>query len=267
MDIEKNIGFKSKFSDFLLWSGLIISVIALIVQFAVALIEYKPIPATTPNPHNLWAPDAVWVGIWTMISTFTIQSNFLVFLFLCFVLTNRFYENHAQFVFGRFSLAITVYISVTLVVFFAVLFKPMIKKLDTSDISSMLNFINTFLLHLIVPVIIILYFIFSSGKYYWKFGKQTYLWIPVISIYMFVYLAYALLKGNFVGFLKRGATEIDYSFPYPFLDFHKNLGTFFIYIVAILVLYIILMLLFTLYNNMLYKKNNKPIAVLRNTNF
>lgn len=267
MGIEKNIGFKSKFSDFLLWFGLIISIIALIIQFAVVLLEYKPIPPTTPNPHNLWTPDSAWVGIWTMVSTFTIQSNFLVFLFFCFVLTNRFYENYAQFVFGRFSLAITVYISVTLVVYFAVLFKPMIKDLDTSDSISMLNFINTFLLHLIVPVIVILYFMISSGKYYWKLSKQTYLWIPIISIYMFVYLAYALLKGNFVGFIRRGTTDIDYSFPYPFLDFHKNLGTFFIYIAAILVLYIILMLLFTLYNNMLYKKNNKPIAVLRDTNF
>ncbi|WP_425380936.1 hypothetical protein [Spiroplasma endosymbiont of Polydrusus pterygomalis] len=267
MGIEKNIGFKSKFSDFLLWSGLIISIIALILAFAVILIEYKPIPPATLNPHDLWTPDSAWVGIWTMISTFTIQSNFLVFLFFCFVLTNRFYENRAQFVFGRFSLAITVYISVTLIVFFAILFKPMLNELDPSDSISILNFINTFLLHLIVPVIVILYFMFSSGKYYWKFGKQTYLWIPIISIYMFVYLAYALLKGNFVGHLKRGAKEIDYSFPYPFLNFHKDLGTFFIYIAAILVLYIILMLLFTFYNNMLYKKNNKPITILKDTNF
>lgn len=267
MGIEKNIGFKSKFSDFLLWSGLIISIIALIVTFAIILIEYKPIPQATSNPHNLWTPDSAWVSIWTIISTFTIQSNFLVFLFFCFVLTNRFYENRAQFVFGRFSLAITVYISVTLVVFFAVLFKPMLKELNPNDNISILNFINTFLLHLIVPVIIILYFMFSSGKYYWKFSKQTYLWIPVISIYMFVYLAYALLKGNFVGQLKCGTKEIDYSFPYPFLNFHKDLGTFFIYIVAVLILYIILMLVFTLYNNMLYKKNNKAIVILKDTNF
>lgn len=267
MSIGRNIGFKSKFSDFLLWTGLIITIIALITQLAIVLINYKPIPATTTNPHNLWTPDSPWVGIWTMFSTFTIQSNFLVFLFFCFILTNRFYDNYAKFVFGRFSLAITVYISVTLVVFFAILFKPMINELDTNNSISMLNFINTFLLHLIIPVIIILYFMFTSGKYYWKFGQQTYLWIPVISIYMFVYLGYALLKGNYVGWLKHGATEIDYSFPYPFLNFHKNLGTFFIYIGAIIVLYIILMLLFTLYNNMLYKKNNKPIAALKDTNF
>ncbi|WP_338959364.1 hypothetical protein [Spiroplasma endosymbiont of Tiphia femorata] len=267
MGIGKNIGFKSKFSDFLLWSGLIIAVIGLIMQFAIVLIEYKPITVGTPNPHNLWTPDGPWVGIWTMISTFTIQSNFLVFLFFCFVLTNRFHDNRAQFVFGRFSLAITVYITVTLIVFFAVLFKPMINNLDSSNSISILNFINTFLLHLIVPVIVILYFMFSAGKYYWKLGKQTYLWIPIISIYMFVYLGYALAKGNFVGFLRKGTTEIDYSFPYPFLDFHKSLTTFFIYIFAILILYIILMLLFTLYKNILYKKNNKPIAALRDTNF
>ena len=267
MRIMKNIGFKSKFSDFLLWSGLIFTVIALITQCAIVLIEYKSIPVGTPNPHNLWTPDGAWVGIWTMISTFTIQSNFLIFLFFCFVLTNRFHENHAQFVFGRFSLAITVYITVTLIVFFAVLLKPMINNLDSSNNISMLKFINTFLLHLIVPIIVILYFMFSSGKYYWKFGKQTYFWIPIISIYMFVYLGYALTKGNFVGFLRKETTEIDYSFPYPFLNYHKSLTTFFIYIFAILILYIILMLIFTLYNNILYKKNNKPIASLRDTNF
>lgn len=267
MGIGKNIGFKSKFCDFLLWFGLIITIIALIAQFAIVLMKYKPIATGTPNPHNLWTPDAPWVGIWTMFSTFTIQSNFLVFFFFCFILTNRFYDNRAPFVFGRFSLAITVYITVTLIVFFAILFKPMIKNLNPHDSISMLNFINTFLLHLIVPITVILYFMFSSGKYYWKFGKQVYLWIPVISIYMFVYLAYALLKGNFVGFIRDGTNEINYSFPYPFLDFHKSLGTFFIYVSAIIVLYIILMLVFSLYNNMLYKKNNKSVAALTDTNF
>lgn len=266
--IAKNIGFKSKFSDFLIWSGLIITIISLITQFAIVLINYHPIPAGVTNRHHLWTPDSPWVAIWTALSTFTIQSNILVFFFFCFILTNRFYENYAQFVFGRFSLAITVYISVTLIVFFAVLFKPILNDLDTSNSISMLSFINTFLLHLIIPVIVILYFMFSSGKYYWAYGKQAYLWTPLLSIYMFLYLGYALCKGNFVGILVKDKPEISYSFPYPFLNFHQNLGNFFIYISAILVLYLILMLLFTAYNNMLYKKNHKSLTTsLKATNF
>lgn len=267
MKIKKEIGFKTKFSDFLLWSGLIITIISLIVQFAVILIGYKPIPITTTNPYGLWTPDSVWVGIWTAISTFTIQSNILVFFFFCFVLTNRFYENRAQFVFGRFALAITVYISVTFIVFFAVLFKPMLDKLEPSNSVDMISFVNTFLLHLLIPVILILYFMSTAGKYYWAYKKQTYLWMPIISIYMFGYLAYALVKGNFVGILLKGETKISHSFPYPFLNFHKNLSNLFIYVAAILILYLILMLLFTFYNNMLYKKNNKPMIILKDTTF
>ncbi|WP_342276791.1 hypothetical protein [Spiroplasma endosymbiont of Nebria brevicollis] len=267
MGFNKNVGFKTKFSDFLLWTGLIVIIIDLIVQFTTILVGYTKIPPTVTNPHNLWIPpDGAWVGIWTLLSEFTIQSNLLLLFFFCFVLTNRFYENRCLFVHGRFSLAITTYTTITAIVFFGVLFEPLLKNLDTNNAISVTNFANTFLLDLITPVIMILYYLLTVGKYYWGYKKQAYLWTPIISIYMFVYLGYALAKGNFVGMLPNGKTEIDYSFPYSFLNFHESLSKFFIYISLILALYLVLIALFTLYNNLLYKRNNKSMALLRDTN-
>ncbi|WP_375317291.1 hypothetical protein [Spiroplasma endosymbiont of Virgichneumon dumeticola] len=264
MGLGKRVVFKAKFSDFLLWTGLIVIIVALIVQFTTILVGYAKMPPTVTNPHKLWIPpDGAWVGLWTLLSTFTIQSNLLLLFFFCFVLTNRFYENRCLFIHGRFGLAITTYITITGVVFFSVLFKPWLKSLDTSDPISITNFVNTFLLHLVTPLIMVLYYLLTAGKYYWEYKKQAYLWTPIISIYMFAYLGYALAKGNFVGMVPKGKTEIDYSFSYSFLNFHDGLPTFFIYIGVILALYLVLIVLFTFYNNLLYKKKNKSMVILR----
>lgn len=257
MSLGKTIGFKRKIADILLWTGIITSLIALIIKFSTALISYQPILNTTQNPHDLWISHSAWAGIWTAISTFTIQSNILVFLFFCFVLTNRFYENHCTFVHGRFALAVTTYITITAIVFFTLLFKPIIDDLDTTNSIKMINFINTFLLHLIVPIIMILYFIITAGKSYWGYKKQAYLWMPFISIYMFVYLGFVLIKGNFVGVFIKDKNIIDYSFPYHFLNFHQSLSTFLLSVGAILLLYIVIIALFTCYNNIRYNKINK----------
>lgn len=263
---NKNMVFKTKFSDLLLWTGLITAIIGLIIQFTTLLIGYTKIPETVTNPKNLLTPDGAWVGLWTALSTFTIQANILVFFFFCFVLTNRFHEKRYLFVHGRFSLAVTTYIFITMIVFFSVLFKPMLDKLDTNDAISMINFVNTFLLHLISPLIMILYYLSTAGKYYWGYKKQAYLWTPVLLVYMLVYLAYAILKGNFVGILLKDKNTIDYSFPYSFLNFHNSLPTFFKCVSAILVLYLVLIALLTLYNNLLYKKASKSRIVLNNNN-
>lgn len=268
MIIDKNMGFRAKFSDFLLWTGIIVTIVALIVQFIVVIIGYTKIPTTIINSNNLWIPpDGAWVSLWTSLSTFSIQSNILVLFFFSFVLINRFHEQRCLFVHGRFGLAITTYITITIIVFFSVLFWPMFKDLDTSDGISMINFINTFLLHLITPLIMLLYYLLTSGKYYWDYKKQAYLWTPIISLYMFTYLGYALVKGNFVGVLAKSKTEIVYSFPYSFLNFHdESLLKFFLYVGAILLLYLVLIALFTLYNNLLYKKSNKSMVLLKNDN-
>jgi len=57
-----------------------------------------------------------------------------------------------------------------------------------------------------------------------------------------------LIKGTFVGQIVN-KNEIDYSYPYFFLNVKENLGTFFMYLGIILVLFLALFTIYYYYNN------------------
>jgi len=246
----KKFGLRKSLADFLLWSGIIIGVIALVTNFFVAIFSFK-LTNGLPNPNNLWIPNTAWYGLWLTVSDFSLQANLILFFFFCMVLVNRFNSNRARLVNGPFSMAVTIYMTITCVIFFTVLFKDEVKNLNTKDPTNVIMFANTFLLHLVLPIIIIYYYLLTAGKTFWKFKTMAIIHGPIIMSYMLVYLAYALLKGTFVGQIKNQI--ITYSYPYDFLNFKNNLGEFFIFFFIISFCVIGLIGLYTFYNNCRYK--------------
>ncbi|MDQ7982637.1 MAG: hypothetical protein REH79_00250 [Spiroplasma sp.] len=270
---KSNAKQKKSLITHLIWSGIIITSIGLIITVIDAAINIPHSEIGIPNPHNLWYPTGFWANIWNSLSTFTVQSNILVLVFFILALINRLTKTKLQFVNGWFKFAVTIYISITLIIFWAALFQPLITNTDFSKSLDVLNFLNTFLLHLFTPVIMIIFFFITSGTTKWAIKSTLTKALPIIISYMFIYLFYALIKGEFVGLLKnkKGFLFVDYSFPYFFLNVKEKLGTFFLYFFIILILFIGLFAVYYFYNNWRYDRKegnqeNKKIKATKPIN-
>lgn len=122
-------------------------------------------------------------------SYFTIQSNLLVILWF----TLAIFVDHKSFIFRPFVRSgLLVYITVTMIVFFTLLFK--------SNVG--LNFVSTYVLHLIMPLAYIIdWFMDRPGE---KIKlKTSMLWL----VYPIIYCIYTLIRGRIVGW-----------YPYYFLS-------------------------------------------------
>lgn len=252
----KNNNFKHYLIIGLIYSAISITSIALIIQFTSASFITNSIKNPINNPYNLWTPVGAWANIWNSISTFTIQSNILVLIFFILVLIN-YITAKIKWINGYSHLAVTVYITITMIIFWVALFKPMLKTTNFESTFGIINFINTFLLHLISPIITITYYLLSAGQKKWSLKKSSIKAFPLSLSYMFIYLSYALIKGSFVGQIKfqDGSWFSDYSYPYFFLNIKTNLTSFFLYFFIILFLFLLLFTFYYAYNNWKYYKN------------
>lgn len=241
----------------LIISVIIVTLAALIIQFISSVVESVEITTAIANPHDLWVARGPWGRIWNSLSTFTIQSNILVLVFFIMVLNNYLMRTKNKWANSYFSLAVTVYITITMIIFWVALFKPLLEVTNFQTTFGVLNFINTFLLHLITPTLAIAYYLLTTGNNKWTAKTTLRRGLPATISYMFAYLAYALIKGSFVGQVKTvgGNTFIDYSYPYFFLNIKTNLGTFFLYFFIILILFFLLFVIYYFYNNWKYQKH------------
>lgn len=242
----------------LIYLAIIVTLMGLIIQFISSVVESIELNSVIENPHNLWVPLGPWGRIWNSLSTFTIQSNILVLLFFVLVLANYLTRTKLKWLNSYFSLAVTIYITITMIIFWVALFKPLLETTNFQTTFGMLNFVNTFFLHLITPIIAITFYFLTTGNQKWAF-KITFSKYLLASIsYMFIYLAYALIKGTLVGQIKiKGDnTFVDYSYPYFFLNIKANLSSFFIYFFIILFLFLVLFVLYYFYNNWKYQKTH-----------
>lgn len=255
----QKLTFKSYFSSFLIWSAIVLGVIVIFSELILAMITYKNPSDTMANPHNLWTPNSIWAGLWQSLSTFSMQSIILVTVYFFLVLNNKIYPDRSKFVNGRFGLAVTLYATITMLVFWSVLFKPSLDTLNTADAAKMTLFVYTFFLHLAMPLIAITYYLLNAGSQKWDLKRTLIVSMPLTLSYMVVYLAYILIKGTFVGIVKKvnDVNIIDYSYPYNFLNFKNSVGNFLIYFFAILVAFLILYALYFFYNNWRNKQLNK----------
>lgn len=148
-------------------------------------------------------------------SFFTTQSNYLVATYFAYRLyTLYFNKKRPSF---AIRLAVTVYITITMLVFWAGIFS------QAQDIHKYTPYtwINTTILHLIMPIIMIANFIITSGQELILIKKwhHNYLW--VIALYPIIYSIIILIRGH-LRFLD-GKPE-DTWYPYYFFNFYQPYG-------------------------------------------
>ncbi len=127
-------------------------------------------------------------------SYFTIQSNLFIILWFTFAVLSIFSEKIGTFIHKPFIRSgILVYITVTMTVFFALLFGPAKNGLD---------FITIYVLHLIIPVGYIIDWFLDKPQIKIKL-KTALSWL----IYPILFCIYSLIRGKIVGW-----------YPYWFLS-------------------------------------------------
>lgn len=182
----------------------------------------------------------------------------MVLIFFILALINYFKKNRNPTINqGRFKFSITIYITITFVIFWSSLFKKTINNTNFHDSVALLSFINTFLLHLFTPLAMVGYYLLTSGFVKWTMKSSAIKTLPIAISYLFIYLAYVLIKGTFVGQVIND--QVEYSYPYFFLNIKTDVGTFFIYFSIILALFLILFLIYYYYNNYQYKYKQRKL--------
>ncbi|AUB32047.1 Pr6Pr family membrane protein [Spiroplasma floricola] len=123
-------------------------------------------------------------------SFFTTQSNYAVVLYLVAALfMKRIYNSKP--VFG-IELAMTVYITVTMLVFWF----GLLASSDEMDAYYPSNWISTMVLHLCIPSIMIGYFLLSCGDQYFSARRYSKFALPLTCTYPAGYLAFAMIRGE-----------------------------------------------------------------------
>lgn len=121
---------------------------------------------------------------------FTTQSNYLVVIYLFYALfLKQSYNKKPPF---GIELAITVYISVTMFVFWT----GLLASSDEMNTYNAINWMSTVVLHLVIPWIMITQFILSAGDYYHCVRQHARFGAQGIAAYPFFYLIFALIRGE-----------------------------------------------------------------------
>ncbi|AKU79382.1 hypothetical protein [Spiroplasma turonicum] len=175
MKINKNLEFSIKFI-------LLISMILFLI-FDFLLQMYDP----KINMYGIPIYDRIDI----YFAYFTTQSNYIVvgYLFIAILYKQIYNKNLSLGV----ELAITVYITLTMVVFWIGIFSLQ----GDDDKTNIPNWISTVVLHLIIPLIMIGYFIISCGNFYISFKKHLKFTYVAITCYPLMYLLFILIRGNY----------------------------------------------------------------------
>lgn len=181
---------------------------------------------------------------------FTTQTNYMVLIYLFALLLEHKVKKNNTPTNKIIFLAITVYITITMLVFWVGLFTI---KGERNQYSDPYNLVKTIIMHLIMPIVMISCFFLTSGneKYNLKEHHKLYLWF--ILFYPAFYLVYIMIRGN----LRWNENYGEQSYPYPFLNYHQNgIGFLILAIIAILILAIGLQYFYMWINNFRYKKKH-----------
>lgn len=146
---------------------------------------------------------------------FTTQSNYLVFVyFVIYLFQIKFKNSKPDFI---IRLMITVYITMTMIIFWLGLFT----QDNLAKNASIYEWISTIILHTVIPIIMIISFIMTAGDNFYNFDnhhKNNY-WL--ICLYPFVYLICVLIRG----YIRHLDNKSEYTlFPYFFLNFYNTNG-------------------------------------------
>ncbi|QEH62247.1 hypothetical protein SCHIN_v1c10540 [Spiroplasma chinense] len=122
---------------------------------------------------------------------FTTQSNYIVVIYLFFTLfTKQNYNRKPPF---GIELAVTVYITVTMLVFWF----GLLGSTDEMNSYGIANWISTVVLHLCIPTIMISNFILTSGDYYYSPREHTKFGLFGTTLYPLGYGIFVMIRGKF----------------------------------------------------------------------
>lgn len=193
------------------------------------------------------------------VSFFTQQTNIIVIVYFYIVsFFNLLYKKKSPNFF-LVRLFITVYISVTAIVFIAGLLPGVIDK-NTYDIKG---WIFTAFLHFIIPLSMVYYYFWMSGHFHydlWKFNQHS---LYKIYIYPVFYFLFVMIRGelrhqnlNIDQFYQIFSIEsFDLEYPYWFLNYHHypyGMGSITISFLFIFLLTTGLGFFFLLLNNVIF---------------
>lgn len=227
------------------------SLLALIIVFIAFLISDLVITIDFPKLSAFPYIQSSTERLGIYYSYFTTQTNYLVVIYLFFVLIVERIDKKFKINFNLL-LAITVYITVTMFVFWIGLVGSVMETGLQNYWSLAYAWIKTIFLHLIVPILMIVAFVLISGKnrVSYKTYYKLYMWL--ILVYPTLYLTATMIRGNLryrEGFLPSTC------FPYFFLNYHANgILVFSLSIFLILIFIIGLQHLYIWINNLRYQK-------------
>ncbi len=194
---------------------------------------------------------------------FTTQSNMIVccyFFIYLFDKKFRMYRFH-----WIIRLAVTTYIMMTAIVFWI----GLVTSTNLVHQYDAYSWVSTFILHCIVPILMLITYIFTTGKYYYDFKRHHYYVLWVISLYPWIYLFVVLLRGYV---LKADGSPESTWFPYYFLNYYKmnivevSVGVMMVFVCMVFIQYFLIWI-----NNYRYFKihniNYKDFSVTVNKGF
>ncbi|AOX43812.1 hypothetical protein S100390_v1c04690 [Spiroplasma sp. NBRC 100390] len=185
-------------------------------------------------------------------SYFTTQTNYLVvlYLFISLIIIKRDLTFKLNY---QLLLAITTYITITMLVFWTGIIGNFIKIGFTDYWHMPYSWIKTIVVHLLVPILMILVYIFISSHHELKELKtyhKLYLWLTLI--YPVLYLIMVMVRGTI---RYNAGFSAETSFPYFFLNYHKyGVGVFIGVVFLILLLCIGLQYFYLWINNVQYRR-------------
>lgn len=158
------------------------------------------------------------------IAFFTQQSNIITVIYFYFMACfhfNRKKLNNNSFLIRLF---VTVYITVTSIIFTA----GLLPGLVDSSAYDIKGWIFTSFLHYIIPIAMIIYYFWLSGRFHYSLRKFTKKSLYKIYIYPFFYFLFVMIRGelrhnnpklhNLYDRFPLGSFDIEY--PYWFLNYH-----------------------------------------------
>lgn len=190
---------------------------------------------------------------------FTTESNYMVVIYFCLYLFNvHFRGTKPSF---QTRLAVTVYITITMLVFWLGIFT---QEQDPKQ-YSIYNWISTMILHLIMPIIMITSFVLTCGHNFVNLKKQHKIYLWLIVIYPAIYCVVILIRGHlryldYMQSIAKGLTPgyppRDTWYPYFFFDYSNEPNGWLMASAAVIVVFGLcfgLQYFYIWVNNLMYK--------------
>ncbi|MFW4371478.1 MAG: hypothetical protein EHV01_006080 [Spiroplasma sp. hy2] len=177
-------------------------------------------------------------------SFFTTQTNYIVAVyFFIYLFENKFKIQSPSYL---IKLAVTTYITITMVVFWLGIFT------STQDANqyNVYVWISTIVLHLVIPISMIISYILTAGTFEYNLKQHYKLALWLILIYPVCYFIVILIRGTLRHLDKRPS---DTWYPYFFLNVYQEWGWLILTFsfICILTLFIGLQYLYIFLNNRL----------------